>query len=163
MLGRSEHTWHITMHGVVVNDRLVGSDNVSSLFASCSSLLYTLRVLRTKPWPTRTVANRCVSGYSHWQVLYCASTWYGASVQLLTGILASLWKTEIPWHGGDSPVMAVMLFRKVLSNNIYMNEVNFPSLSGRKLLTNISFIQRPLNSTRDTFKIKHCAKALYEH
>jgi len=41
--------------GVIINDRLRATDHVNSLLSSCSSLLFALRVLRSRGFPTASL------------------------------------------------------------------------------------------------------------
>jgi len=66
----------LTILGVVVNNSLTATDHVSSLLASCSSLLYALRVLRCHglgDQSLKDVFNATVIG----KLMYSAPAWHG--------------------------------------------------------------------------------------
>ena len=66
----------LTILGVDVNNSLTATDHVSSLLASCSSLLYALRVLRC-----HGLGDQSVKDVFHAMVIgkltYCAPAWHG--------------------------------------------------------------------------------------
>ena len=47
----------LTMLGVVINEQMTAVDHVSSLFTTCSRLLYTLRVLRNHGIPAASMSD----------------------------------------------------------------------------------------------------------
>ena len=53
-LGIKQET-QLTALGVIINDRLTASDHVTELLASCSRLLYALRVLRARGLPQQSL------------------------------------------------------------------------------------------------------------
>ena len=64
------------MLGVEVNSSLTATDHVSRLLASCSSLLYALRVLRSHGLPDQSLKDvyyATVIG----KLMYCAPVWHG--------------------------------------------------------------------------------------
>ena len=66
----------LTILGVDVNSSLTAADHVSSLLASCSSLLYALCVLRSHGLPDQSlkdVFHAIVIG----KLMYCAPAWHG--------------------------------------------------------------------------------------
>jgi len=66
----------LTVLGVEVNSSLTATDHVSRLLASCSSLLYALRVLRSHGLPDQSlkdVFHATVIG----KLMYCAPAWHG--------------------------------------------------------------------------------------
>ena len=66
----------VTILGVVVSNSLTATDHVSSLLASCSSLLYALRVLRCHGFGDQSlkdVFHATVIG----KLTYCAPAWHG--------------------------------------------------------------------------------------
>jgi len=65
----------LTILGVVVNNSLTATDHVSSLLASCSSLLYPSTQMS---WPRRPVTERRVSCYGEWEVnvLRASLAWF---------------------------------------------------------------------------------------
>ena len=73
----------LTILGVDVNSKLTAADHVSSLLASCSSLLYALRVLRSHGLPDQSlkdVFQATVIG----KLMYCAPAWHGFCSALTT-------------------------------------------------------------------------------
>jgi len=66
----------LTVLGVEVNNSLTATDHVSILLASCSSLLYALRVLRSHGLPNQSlkdVFHATVIG----KLMYCVLAWHG--------------------------------------------------------------------------------------
>ena len=66
----------LTILGVVINDQMTAADHVSGLLASCSRLLYALRVLRGHGIPT-TSMNDVFRSTILAKILYCAPAWSG--------------------------------------------------------------------------------------
>ena len=64
--------------GIIVNDQLTSTDHVSSLLASCSSLLYALRLLREHGLPTVSLHDVFRATVAS-KILYCALAWYSFS------------------------------------------------------------------------------------
>ena len=59
--------------GIIINDQLRATDHVNSLLSSCSSLLFALRVLRSRVTARRVPINGSGEDY----VLYASMVWSG--------------------------------------------------------------------------------------
>jgi len=66
----------LTTLGVVLNDKLTAADHVSSLLASCSSLLYAMRVLRNHGLPATSLTDVFRATIIA-KLTYCSSAWSG--------------------------------------------------------------------------------------
>ena len=71
-----ERVHKITALGIIANDQLTSTDHVSSLLASCWSLLYALCVLRDHGLPTSSLHDVFRATVVA-KILYCAPAWYG--------------------------------------------------------------------------------------
>jgi len=72
----SERVDKMTILGVLVNNSLTATDHVSTVLASCASLMYALRVLRShglSEQSLKDVFQATVVG----KLLYCAPAWSG--------------------------------------------------------------------------------------
>ena len=69
-----ERVSSLTALGVVINDQMTAADHVSSLLASCSRLLYALRVLRGHGIPAASM-NDIFRSTVIVKLLYCAPAW----------------------------------------------------------------------------------------
>jgi len=63
--------------GVIVNDQLTATDYVSNILASCNSLLYALRILRSHGIPD-TSLHDIFRATVIAKLTYCAPSWSGA-------------------------------------------------------------------------------------
>jgi len=63
--------------GVIVNDQLTATDHVSNILASCNSLLYALRILRSHGIPD-TSLHDIFRATVIAKLTYCAPSWSGA-------------------------------------------------------------------------------------
>ena len=62
--------------GVIINDQLRATDHVNTLLSSCSSLLFALRVLRSRGIPSVTARRVPINGSGEDNVLYASMVWY---------------------------------------------------------------------------------------
>jgi len=62
---------------VIVNDQLTATDHVSNILASCNSLLYALRILRSHGIPN-TLLHDVFRATVIAKLTYCAPSWSGA-------------------------------------------------------------------------------------
>ena len=67
----------IKVLGVIVNDQVTASDHVSNILASCNSLLYALRILRSHGIPD-TSQHDVFRATVITKLTYCAPSWSGA-------------------------------------------------------------------------------------
>jgi len=75
-VSRISHVDKLTILGVLVNNNLTATDNVSTVLASCASMMYALRVLRShglSEQSLKDVFQATVVG----KLLYCATAWSG--------------------------------------------------------------------------------------
>ena len=63
--------------GVIVNDQLTATDHVSNILASCNSLLYALRILRSHGIPDTSLYDVFRATVIA-KLTYCAPSWSGA-------------------------------------------------------------------------------------
>jgi len=63
--------------GVIINDQLTATDHVSNILASCNSLLYALRILRSHGIP-ETSLHDVFRATIISKLTYCAPSWSGA-------------------------------------------------------------------------------------
>ena len=66
----------LTTLGVIINDRLTASDHVTELLASCSRLLYALRVLRARGLPQQSLQD-IFRATVEAKLTYAAPAWSG--------------------------------------------------------------------------------------
>ena len=74
-LGIKQET-QLTALGVIINDRLTASDHVTELLASCSRLLYALRVLRARDLPQQSLQD-VFRATVEAKLIYAAPAWSG--------------------------------------------------------------------------------------
>jgi len=71
------HIERVSSLGVIVNDQLRATDHVSNILASCKSLLYALRILRSHGIPV-TSLHDVFRATVIAKLTYCAPSWSGA-------------------------------------------------------------------------------------
>jgi len=94
----------LTVFGITINARLTANDHVSGLLSSCSSLLYTLRILRS-----HGISDASLQDVFRATVLakltYCSPAWSGycsaADLSRLVGFKIRIWNIvdKLPMWG----------------------------------------------------------------
>ena len=132
-----ERVSSLTALGVVINDQLTAADHVSSLLASCSRLLYALRVLRDHGIPAASM-NDIFRSTVIGKLLYCAPAWSGfCSAKDRTRLDAVLRRCQrLGYCGSDTSTVAELfdeadetLFHRILANNNHVLQPYLPDRS----------------------------------
>ena len=66
----------LTVLGVIIDDQLTASDHITELLASCSRLLYALRVLRARGLPQQSLQDIFLAAVEA-KLIYAALAWSG--------------------------------------------------------------------------------------
>jgi len=132
-----ERVSSLTALGVVINDQMTATDHVSSLLASCSRLLYALRVLRGHGIPAASM-NDIFRSTVIAKLLYCAPAWSGfCSAKDRTRLDAFLRRCRrLGYCGSDISTVAELfdeadetLFHRILANNNHVLQSYLPDRS----------------------------------
>ena len=139
-----EHVDKLTILGVLVNNSLTATNRVSTVLASCASLMYALRVLRShvlSEQSLKDVFQATVVG----KLLYCTPAWSGFCSAAGTRLNSFLHHCDklgyIPLHEPDQTLSETRVYDQV-SNKVRWGPLGFPTslrtLSGRRHVSSIS-------------------------
>ena len=110
--------------GVIVNDQLTATDHVSNILASCNSLLYALRTLRSHGIPVTSLYDVFRSTVIT-KLTYCAPSWSGACSAADRAKLESFvsrckrldyCSSEVPTYSDLTDEADDTLFSRIMSN-----------------------------------------------
>jgi len=166
----------IRVRGVIVNDQVTASDHVSNILASCNSLLYALRILRSHGIPDTSLHDVFPATVIA-KLTYCAPSWSGACSAADRAKLESFvsrckrleyryCSSEVPTYSDLTDEADDTLFSRVMANHGHVLQPLLPDrhsipYSLREWSHNKTLLNKSTHLNNDDFLITMLYKDSY--